>query len=61
MGRNNTLNQVIRLAFTSDPMKSGKYEVLSGSRSFTFLANVTSHFGQRHAQSRLNCRAGALV
>jgi hypothetical protein len=28
-------NQVIRLAFTSDLMKSGKYGVLSGSRTFT--------------------------
>jgi hypothetical protein len=39
MGRNTTSNQVIRLAFTSDPMKFGKYGVLSGSCVFTILAN----------------------
>lgn len=60
-GSNNTLKQAIRLAFTSDPMKSGKYGVLSGSRTFTFLASLSSYFGQCHAQSRFNCRAGTRV
>jgi hypothetical protein len=43
-GSNNTLNQVIRRAFTSDPMKSGKYGVQSGSRTFTFLAGFVISF-----------------
>jgi hypothetical protein len=45
MGPNYASNQVIRLAFTFDPMKFGKYGVLSGSRVFTFLANMSYPLG----------------